>query len=87
VVAELIVGLIAAYVVAGLIFGCAFVLVGVDKLDPAARKAPIGFRLLILPGSIAFWPLLASRWFRGVTHPPVERTAHRVAATPRGGAQ
>ena len=52
-------------------------------IDPLARSGTWGFRLLILPGSALFWPLLAKRWFGGAPTPPEERTAHRVAAVER----
>ena len=77
--AEAIVQAAGAYVAAGLVFAVLFVTIGVQRIDPAARGAPLGFRLLIAPGAAAFWPLLAFRWARGSTHPPAERTAHRRA--------
>lgn len=59
---ELALVLIAVYAVCGALFALAFVSRGVGKIDPAARDAPLGFRLLILPGSLALWPLLAWKW-------------------------
>ena len=56
--------LAGAYVAAGVVFGAAFVSWGVQRVDPAAKDAPLGFRLLILPGSAAMWPLLLRRWMR-----------------------
>jgi len=70
------------YLAAGLVFALAFVTAGVQRVDPAAHGAPWGFRLLILPGAAALWPLLLARWVRGAG-PPEERNAHRDAA--RGG--
>jgi hypothetical protein len=77
VLAELILGALAAYFTVGILFAGAFVVVGVEKMDPAARGSSPGFRILILPGTALFWPLLARRWVTGVSHPPVERNAHR----------
>lgn len=70
------------YLAAGLVFALAFVTAGVQRVDPAARGGTWGFRLLILPGAAALWPLLLARWLRGAP-PPEERNAHRDAA--RGG--
>jgi len=53
-----------AYAAAGLLFAALFVTIGVNRIDPAARGAGLGFRLLILPGSALFWPLLLRRWLR-----------------------
>jgi hypothetical protein len=71
---------IGAYLLAGLLFAIPFVLRGARAIDPVAREGTCGFRLIILPGVIAFWPLLARRWLSGATHPPTECNAHRRAA-------
>lgn len=67
------------YALVGLAFAIAFVARGVARVDPAAAGAPLGFRLLVLPGVAALWPLLAARWL-GRRPPPMERNAHRLAA-------
>jgi hypothetical protein len=77
VLAELILGALAAYFAVGILFAGVFAVAGVDRLDPAARGSSTGFRILILPGSALFWPLLARRWVTGASHPPIERNAHR----------
>jgi hypothetical protein len=71
---------LAVCLACGLLFAIPFVLVGVKHIDPHAAHGSWGFRLLILPGTIALWPLLLKRWFCGNTHPPEERNAHRLAA-------
>lgn len=54
----------AGYLGIGLLFGIAFITVGIARVDPAARGAPLAFRLLILPGVTALWPVLAVKWAR-----------------------
>lgn len=54
------------YLSIGVMFGVAFAWRGADQIDPSAHGAPAMFRLLILPGAIAFWPMLAHRWRRAV---------------------
>lgn len=71
--------LLGAYTAIGLAFAIAFVSVGVTRIDAEARGTGLGFRLLILPGSVAFWPLLLRRWLAG-KQPPLETNAHRRAA-------
>ena len=67
------------YLALGLVFAIAFALRGVDAIDPTARDSTRGFRLVIVPGAIALWPLLLRRWL--VAGPrPTERNAHRDAA-------
>ena len=68
------------YLLCGLIFSVPFVLVGVGKIDPHAAHGTWGFRLLIIPGTILLWPLLARRWLKGVHEPPEERNPHRRRA-------
>jgi hypothetical protein len=65
------------YTAVGAVFAVAFVTAGVQRVDPDARGSGIVFRLLILPGSAAFWPLLLRRWIRGDRDVPQERNPHR----------
>ena len=65
------------YASLGLIFAVPFVWVGVQRLDSEAQGSRVGFRLLILPGVTAFWPMFLKRWTRGTAEPPVERNPHR----------
>lgn len=62
--AELVLIAITGYIAAGFLFGLVFVTVGVTRIDPAARGTSMAFRLLILPGSVALWPVLATKWAR-----------------------
>jgi hypothetical protein len=73
---------LGVYAGLGLLFAIAFVTRGVGRIDPAAKGASWGFRLIVTPGVVALWPLLLRRWAAGAP-PPVERNAHR-AASPRG---
>ena len=82
-VATWLVNILAIYAAVGVVFAFAFVWKGVGKIDPAAARGTIGFRLLIIPGTVALWPILARRWLRG-EGPPEERTAHRDAARGAG---
>jgi hypothetical protein len=49
------------YAVAGLAFAPAFVSWGVQRLDTEAQGSGIGFRVLIVLGVMAFWPLFLTR--------------------------
>ena len=48
---------LATYASLGLVFAVPFVWFGVQLLDSEAQGSGIGFRLLILPGVAAFWPM------------------------------
>jgi hypothetical protein len=76
--------LLLFYLPGGLVFAIPFVVIGVGKIDPHAAHGSWGFRVLIIPGTILLWPLLASRWLSGSHEPPEERNSHRCA-TRQGG--
>jgi hypothetical protein len=63
--AEWFVDLLAGYSVLGVLFAFAFVIAGVQRMDSQARGSGFGFRVLIFPGTVAFWPMLLRRWLRG----------------------
>jgi len=75
--------LLGAYLACGLAFAIPFALAGVEKIDPHAAHGSWGFRVLVIPGTVAFWPLLLRRWVNGVKRPPEEHNAHRRAARER----
>ena len=70
---------LAVYGAVGVVFALFFVFAGVHRIDSVARESTWGFRVMILPGSVALWPLLLKRWLRRES-PPAERNAHRSAA-------
>ena len=80
-IAKLIVYSAAVYAAIGFLFSVWFVSIGVGRIDAAARGAGWGFRMLIVPGVAALWPLLFARSLRGQQFPPTEKNAHRIAAT------
>jgi len=49
------------YVYAGVVFAAAFLIFGIDRVDPQARGA-YAFRPLIAPGVVLLWPLVLWRW-------------------------
>jgi len=65
--AELFLGGLAAYTLTGAAFSAVFVLFGIHRVDPVAEHAPIGFRLIVMPGVAALWPLLLTRWLKAVS--------------------
>lgn len=78
--AVIIVRTVGIYALFGALFAIVFVIRGVGRIDPDARAGTWGFRLLIFPGVVAFWPYLMRRWLVGATQPPSEDNAHRRAA-------
>lgn len=68
VVGVLLAGL-GVYLGLGVLFAGAFVTWGVARIDPAARGAPGLFRILIVPGSAALWPVLLVKWIGAARAP------------------
>jgi hypothetical protein len=64
-VAEVILWAAALYLLSGLLVGVPFVWRRVQRVNSAAAGASWGFRLMILPGCVALWPLIVRRWNRG----------------------
>ena len=68
IVIEILFVVTGIYVLLGLLFAILFVIKGVDKVDEGAHGGSIGFRLIIIPGVMAFWPLLLQKWLRVLKH-------------------
>ncbi|MFN8603434.1 MAG: hypothetical protein U0842_23420 [Candidatus Binatia bacterium] len=68
------------YLGAGCAFAAWFVVAGVGRIDPAAASAGAGFRVLLVPGAAALWPLLARRLRAGGYGLPEQHDAHTDAA-------
>jgi hypothetical protein len=66
--AQTISGFLTFYLCCGLIFGSAFITVGVGQVDSAARGSSVLFRLLILPATVAFWPFLLAQWIKAAKY-------------------
>ena len=56
------------YLLCGFIFALFFVTKGVERVDEGAHGASIGFRIIIIPGTMAFWPLLLRKWIAASKH-------------------
>jgi len=67
----------------GVLFAIPFCIRGVRMVDPDAEHGSRAFRLLIFPGTVALWPLLAMRFSDGPGGLPAERSPHRDAARRR----
>jgi len=82
IIAKTIIYTMAGYATIGVVFAVPFVCSGVQRLDSEAQGSGVGFRLLILPGVAAFWPMFLYRFMRGIVELPVEKTPHRLSSKP-----
>ncbi|MEL7232210.1 MAG: hypothetical protein AAGJ85_06840 [Pseudomonadota bacterium] len=71
VIAAQILSGVLIYLAIGALVGLAYLFGGAGRIDPAARGRgmPIRVRLMIMPGIIALWPLMAVKLFTQ-TEPP-----------------
>jgi hypothetical protein len=60
-VAEQIVHWAMIYGAVGLLVALAFLLWGIDRIDPGAAGS-YAFRPLLVPGIVLLWPAVAIRW-------------------------
>jgi hypothetical protein len=58
----IIAGVLAVYALVGVVFAIAFVMRGIERVDPVAHGSGLAFRLLVLPGAAALWPVLLRKW-------------------------
>jgi hypothetical protein len=61
---ELLLRIAATYLAVGVVAAAAFSTHGLAAVEAAAKGGPIGFRLMIVPGAAALWPLVLARWAR-----------------------
>jgi hypothetical protein len=61
---EILFTIAGLYLFCGFIFAIAFVTKGVSIIDEGAHGGSIGFRIIIIPGTMIFWPLLLKKWLR-----------------------
>ena len=63
-IVTVIFSLVAIYLAAGLVFAIPFVTKGVTQIDEGATGSKWGFRIIIIPGVMVFWPLLLKKWLK-----------------------
>lgn len=63
-IVQIIISIVEIYILCGVLFAIPFVIKGVGAIDEGAQAAKLGFRIIILPGTIVFWPLLLSKWIK-----------------------
>jgi hypothetical protein len=56
--------IVGVYLAIGFVFMIPFIIRGANKIDEGAHGGSVGFRIIIIPGVIIFWPLLLRKWLR-----------------------
>ena len=62
--AEILLIIAAIYLALGVLFVIPFLMKGLTKVDEGAQGSTIGFKIIIIPGVIVFWPVLLSKWMK-----------------------
>ena len=58
---EILLIIVAVYLLAGVLFVIPFLMKGLNKIDKGANGSTIGFKIIIIPGVIVFWPVLLKK--------------------------
>ena len=61
---EILLIIAAIYLLGGVLFVIPFLMKGLNKIDEGAHDSTIGFKIIIIPGVIVFWPVLLSKWMK-----------------------
>ena len=62
--AEILLIIVAIYLVLAVLFVFPFLMKGLNTVDEGANGSTIGFKIIIIPGVIVFWPVLLSKWIK-----------------------
>jgi hypothetical protein len=61
---EVILIIVLIYLLLGVLFVILFLINGLTKVDAGAHGGTIGFKIIIIPGVIVFWPVLLNKWIK-----------------------
>lgn len=62
--AQVVAAVVESYLLAGIAFALVFLPRGAARVDPGIGRSPVAVRLLLAPGVVLLWPVLARRWQR-----------------------
>ena len=63
-VTYLFLGFLGIYLIIGILFSTVILIKGLSSLDPNTKSSGVGFKIIIIPGLIAFWPILWRKWMK-----------------------
>ncbi len=62
IIVNIILMIVAIYLACGLVFAIPFVIKGAHTIDEGAQGGTWGFKIIIIPATTVFWPLLLKKW-------------------------
>jgi hypothetical protein len=63
-IATIILIIALGYLSLGVLFAIPFLLKGITKVNEDSHGSTIGFKIIIIPGVIVFWPVLLKKWMK-----------------------
>jgi hypothetical protein len=66
---QIVLIVVAIYLFLGVLFIFPFLMKGLTKVDAGAHGGTIGFKIIIIPGVIMFWPALLAKWVKANRSP------------------
>lgn len=61
-IADAVLRIAAGYLAIGAVFASVFIALGLRRVDPLAAAGALRFKVLIVPGIVALWPVLLVLW-------------------------
>lgn len=61
---QVILIIVLIYLLIGVVFVIPFLAKGLTKVDQGAHGGTIGFKIIIIPGVVVFWPVLLNKWIK-----------------------
>lgn len=61
-IVQILVWILYAYLLIGLIVGSWVVFAGITRIDPNMKESSWRTRLILLPGTVALWPVLLRKY-------------------------
>jgi len=78
---EILLIIAVIYLVLGVLFVIPFLMKGLTKGDEGANGSTIGFKIIIIPGVIVFWPVLVSKWMKKTLNHKVTKALRNTKET------
>jgi len=79
---EMLLIMAAIYLLIGVLFVIPFLMKGLNKVDEGAHGSTIGFKIIIIPGVVVFWPVLLSKWMKEKRNHGDTKAQRNTVATP-----
>ena len=74
IIVSLVFIVLGVYLMGGIVFTILFQIKGLSKIDEGVHDSTIGFRIIIIPGCIMFWPVLLKKWIKASRNSSVGQT-------------